>query len=73
MFPVSCRLLLLLLVLVLLATFQVSLGVASSGVSHGNYKWKNMGATMWKAKQAGKDPKFWKKDAAMGGSGEGGP
>jgi len=20
-----------------------------------------MGATMWKAKQAGKDPKFWKK------------
>jgi len=40
---------------------QVSLGAASAGVSHGNYKWKNMGATMWKAKQAGKDPKFWKK------------
>lgn len=41
---------------------QQSLGESGEGVTHGNYKWKNMGATMWKAKQKGKDPKFWKKD-----------
>jgi len=31
-------------------------------VGHGNYKWKNIGATMWKAKQAGKSAQFWKKN-----------
>jgi hypothetical protein len=40
---------------------QQTLGESGEGVTHGNYKWKNMGATMWKAKQKGKDPKFWKK------------
>jgi len=41
---------------------QQTLGEKSEGISHGNYKWKNMGATMWAAKQKGKDPKFWKKE-----------
>jgi len=36
-------------------------------VTHGAYKWKNPGATMWAAKQKGKDPKFWSKGGAKDG------